>query len=55
MDSQTLPQTPTNGLVATISVNQLLPPGAPRKIQSAPSRITSYQKSSACKKLDFAS
>ena len=52
--AQQVPQTP-NYLVATINVNELLPPNAPRKIKSAPSRITSIQKSTACKKLDFAS
>ena len=52
--AQQVPQTP-NHLVATINVNELLPPGAPRKIKSAPSRITSYHKSTACKKLDFSS
>jgi len=52
-DQQPAPQTP-NHLVATINVNQLLPPNAPRKIKSAPSSITTYRKSSACKKLDLA-
>ena len=54
MDTQAQPATQTpNHLVATINVNELLPPGAPRKIRSAPSHLARNPNSPACKKLDF--